>query len=293
MEDEQEQTVTMADPDFWGDIPDGSRSLEAKWILNGFPKSGLHLVTNLMRPIVKPLPPGQFRARHWSGTFREHSWSNDWANMDLMYYQMSQVQIGHYLKGHIGHTAEIEDFLWKLGAAVVFIYRDPRDVAVSQAHHILNEDDDRFVHPGKALYRAMPGFDDVLAAVISGVDKWPGVLDRWALYAPWLSVPWVLPVRFERARLETEAVAGEILQYGVARVGALIGVRIGDVGDGYKITCDLMAKSSRETEYSPTFRRGNVGGWRDVFTAEHKRLFKQSDRDGWLIRLGYEQNTNW
>jgi len=288
-----EPTLTMSDPDFWGDIPEECRQLEAKWILNGFPKSGLHLVTNMLRPVVKPMPPGQFRAKHWSGTFREHSWSNEWANMDLMYFQMSQVQMGHYLKGHIGHTLEIEDFLWKLGVAKVFIFRDLRDVVVSQAHHILNENDDRFVHPGKDEYRALPDFDAVLEACIVGLGEWPGVLARWELYAPWRDVKWVLPVRYERAREIPHIVAGELLKYSVARVGGLIGISISDVGEGYAPVCKMMADASQQTEFSPTFRKGEIGGWREAFTERHKQLFKQVDENDWLIQLGYERDHNW
>ena len=43
---------------------------------------------------------------------------------------------------------------------------------------------------------------------------------------------------------------------------------------------------------SPTFRRGKIGSWRDHFTAEHKRTFKEVAGD-LLIQLGYEQDFDW
>ena len=43
---------------------------------------------------------------------------------------------------------------------------------------------------------------------------------------------------------------------------------------------------------SPTFRSGKVGGWKNSFTEEHKRIFKDTTGD-LLIRLGYEDNYDW
>ena len=44
---------------------------------------------------------------------------------------------------------------------------------------------------------------------------------------------------------------------------------------------------------SPTFRKGQAGGWRDEFKPEHVEAFKRSDPDGWLVTLGYEQVEDW
>jgi hypothetical protein len=43
---------------------------------------------------------------------------------------------------------------------------------------------------------------------------------------------------------------------------------------------------------SSTFRQGKSGGWREHFTAGHKRLFKDVAGE-LLIRLGYEENNDW
>jgi len=47
-----------------------------------------------------------------------------------------------------------------------------------------------------------------------------------------------------------------------------------------------------DTSNSVTFRKGDVGGWRETFTEEHKDLFKKHD-NGWLVKLGYEKDENW
>lgn len=272
------------------DLPDGddNKNLAAKWLLNGFPKSGLHFCVQLMRPVIKEMIPGQLHVMPWLGTFRHHSWSEEWSDIRLMLYMMGRLHIGCYFKSHVGWRQEIEDFLWYLGVAHVFIYRDMRDVAVSQAHHVLADDNERFMHPDKELYRSLGGFDDVLAAVIEGVGIYPGVMHRWEYYAPWLEVPWVYKLRFEEAIADRHKAAGSLLRYGLERVATLFGLNLHAEGGQFKEVVCQMVESSYDTENSVTYRKGAAGGWREAFTGRHVELFKQTDTNNWLARLGYE-----
>jgi hypothetical protein len=43
---------------------------------------------------------------------------------------------------------------------------------------------------------------------------------------------------------------------------------------------------------SHTFRAGKTGGWREYFSDEHKKLFKDVAGD-LLMRLGYEKTNDW
>jgi len=159
-------------------------------------------------------------------------------------------------------------------------------------HHILNPDDHRFEHPDKAIYQEMD-FDGALSAVIEGLGPYPGVLDRWALYAPWLKADWVLGMPFERMREEPEVAAGQLLEYGLRRVSGAIGLEM-RLDDGeYAGMVELMVAAAAERALSPTFRKGQVGGWREVFTEGHKALWKVQDTAGWLVRLGYESDEEW
>jgi len=54
-----------------------------------------------------------------------------------------------------------------------------------------------------------------------------------------------------------------------------------------------MVAGSENTDVSPTFRKGTAGQWQEAFTDEHKRLFKATDTNGWLVKLGYEDNEGW
>jgi len=59
-------------------------------------------------------------------------------------------------------------------------------------------------------------------------------------------------------------------------------------------TAAIIEQMAQAVERRDTlsFRRGVSGEWREVFTDEHKELFKQYDNDNWLVRLGYEENPD-
>ena len=53
---------------------------EAKWVCNGFPKSGTHLLVQLIHPIA-PYQTGTDAGlfeKPWAGTFLDNSWTNRW-----------------------------------------------------------------------------------------------------------------------------------------------------------------------------------------------------------------------
>lgn len=277
------------------DLPEESRVLAPRWLLNGFPKSGLHYVTNLLRPVASPMPAGQLHENEWVGTFRGQSWTVEPTSLRLTCYRIARTEPAHYLKGHLGHSEELAQFTWLAGTAHVFIYRDLRDVAVSQAHHVLS-DDDRLMHPDKDAYRSLyaaGGIERVIGAVITGHNGWPGLLQRWQLYAGWMDVPWVFKLRYEALRSNTADVAGELLRYGVERVANVIGFEVSDIGPAFDDARNSMADAAADTAHSATFRRGESGTWQEVFTPSLSETFKRCDTEGWLQRLGYVENDNW
>jgi hypothetical protein len=214
----------------------------AKWFLNGFPKSGLHLATQMFKPFVRVMPQGQLHSRPWIGTFQDNSWSDGWQLIDHQMYNLCRVQPGHYMQGHCAWRQDIEDFMWMAGLAHVFIYRDPRDVAVSQVHHIMS-DREELKHPGRDELKALGGFDEVLEAVIIGTDTYPGVMDRWELYAPWTQTDWVFKFRYEDVLQDPAAAAESLIDYGVQRIcGIFQGLTFTLAENGVKEMVAAMVK---------------------------------------------------
>lgn len=266
---------------------------ECRWYLNGFPKSGLHLVAAMLMPVAGPMPPETVWRKPWAGTFAGNSWTEEKVSSEKALYRISRLADGKFLKSHTGYRDEIERFLYYLGVAHVFIYRDPRDVAVSQTYHILSQEGQKLVHPEKELYRSLGSFEAILEAVIVGLNQYPGVMQRWQHYAPWLDMDWVHKVRFEDARRNPHEVAEGILRYGLQRVAQICERKLVVVEPALQMVVEAMVARAECKEYSPTYRKGEVGSWRHEFTNQHKQLFKETDTDGWLVRLGYEESNDW
>lgn len=275
-----------------GDRDDGRTGVNVGYriFINGFPKAGTHLVEQMVQTIAPPMS----EERPWLGSFQGHAWTEDWVTDYKLFRNMGLLIDGSYAKGHMGYRRDIELFLWGIGATVLFVYRDPRDVAVSQVYHIFSEDGR---HPEKEPYREA-GIEGALRMVIEGYqgseagvngpNYYPGVMARWKHYAPWLDVPWVLSMRFESLVNNAEVMAKNIIMACVARASLKYG-KLGRIAKTeLNAAIERMVAAGKDREKSPTFRKGKIGGWRDYFDAGIVDLWKKNDPDDWTSRLGYE-----
>ena len=269
------------------DTDSAQNNFAAKWYLNGFPKSGLHLAVSMIEAAVKVMPAGQLHAKPWVGTFKHHSWSDEWQDLRAQMYLLSRVAPGHYFKGHCAHTRDIEAFIRLAGINHVFVYRDMRDVAVSQTHHILSEEE-KFKHPAKDLYREMGDFDAALLAVIEGVDKYPGVMQRWEHYHKWLFCGDVFLFRYENAIADLEGTARGLLYSGLRRIESIFHVKLRPDKPSFEHAVETMARRAADPSKSLTYRKGKAGGWCDAFKGVHVDAFKRSDVKRRLIEAGYK-----
>jgi hypothetical protein len=261
--------------------------LKPKIYICSFPKSGTHLLWSILKQYGRPA----MEDRPWCGTFADNSWTTRWTDPEKFYGRASLMQPETWCKGHAGHKPEYEDFLQKMGVSMVFALRDLRDVVVSQSYHCVADSDAQFAHPDKEHFRAMT-HDERITAIIAGDDKFEGIFERWELYAPWLDVDWVYPVKFEDMIAKPVETTAAMLNYVLTRPAKYYGVPL-------ELEWEYLMEEAREvvgaiyeTDKSPTFRKGTSGQWREEFTQEHIDLFKSLD-NGWLIKLGYEQDTDW
>jgi len=212
-------------------------------------------------------------------------------SQDEVLADLGGLRAGDIALGYLRATPEHLAFFTQVqqGAspawAHYFIYRDPRDLLVSQVYYATEIYTDHALHE---FYNRLPNMDERLKAVIQGIYEdekanRPGIADQYARFIAWLNFPGILPVRFEdliQNRAQTISVMLDHLEQA-----------------GYQIPLDrqvAIEKVARsiDPKRSPTFRKGVVGDWRNHFTDEHKRLFKESAGD-LLIQLGYEQNNDW
>lgn len=261
-------------------------TIKPKILINGFPKSGLHLTELMVSCMARP-----FVEKPWVGTFKHNAWKNEYQPIEQIKARFWCPVPDTYVKGHCGYTPELEKIFYDFDYAMIFVCRDLRDVAVSQAHHVTS-DAERMVHPDKDMYKALPNHEEVLKAVICGLNGYPGVIERWEEYAGWLTTRWVLRARFEHIIENLRDTAELMVRYVYGRAAQIRGYSITlDGQDVYRMV-NAMMQMSKRTDLSTTFRKGQIGQWREEFTPEIKRLFKERAGD-WLIKMGYERNNDW
>ncbi len=171
------------------------------------------------------------------------------------------------------------------GVAAFFIYRDPRDVIVSQVFYATE------MYPGHGMHdyyaNELSSTEERISAAIHGVQSDQAQLSpidkKYEHYLGWLSQPEVLPLRFEELILDREASLGRVLDHLATRGFQLQIPRV----DAVATLSAAIAPQS-----SGTFRRGQPGEWRQHFTEKNKALFKSTTGD-LLQRLGYERDAKW
>jgi hypothetical protein len=284
----------------------GTVEVGAKVYFNGFPKSGLHLAVLMAAHMATPwmyrwaqdgTPLEEAVKYYWCGSF-EPAWSSVWrTDWDNYLNHISVQPEGSWMKGHVGYRSDLAEHIWNTGQSFAFVYRDLRDVAVSMAYHVEDQrttekDGVEWVHPGKAEYMELPTHEDRLLAVINGLNEWPGLFERWELYAPWLDVDWVFPVRYEWLREDPRWAADLFIRYVLNRTMQAHDLEMEYNEDLHEHVLTKTLEVMADTSNSFTYRKGVSGEWAKEFTPAVKDAFKARGQD-WLQRLGYESDNDW
>jgi len=257
-----------------------------KLYLNGFPKAGTHALASLGATILPPVDP----EHNWLGNFNNPVFAADCSRDEQMMGVLDKIKPGHFVKGHTGWSEELVEKFQENKFCKAFIFRDFRDVVVSTAFHAMQEKDTIF--PKKEFYQALD-FGEILKRVITGDETITGVMESWEAFAPWLDEDWVLKIAYDDLRMHPREVAGLFARYLFGKTANYYGLQIELSEENYNMFADKLESVLRKPEKSPTWRSGNNGDWKKYFTDEHKRLFKESDKNNWLVKLGYENDTNW
>ena len=257
-----------------------------KLYLNGFPKSGTHAL-NSMGALLLP----QLTMRNWLGNLDSHAFVSRIGRQENQVVKaLDEFLPGRFIKGHMAHTPKIAEAFQRNHICKAFIFRDFRDVAVSATYHALGHKDNHF--PNIEFYQTLE-FDEVLKRIITGDENIDGVMDRWETFAPWLDEDWVLKIVYEDLIEHKYDIASLFVRYVYGKAGKYLGVNVNLDPQDFSRTVSRLVGSLEHPEGSVTFRKGKAGGWRKHFTDEHKALFKASDTNNWLIKLGYENDRNW
>jgi hypothetical protein len=209
--------------------------------------------------------------------FRERSATNTLAWID-------SFVPGEIVRGHLFFDKDYEEALQ--GTVHYFVYRDPRDVVVSEAYYL------RYMNP---WHRLSPYFrtlsqSQAISLAIGGLAgdaphaaDYPDIGRRFARYNGWVNSPSTYAVKFESLRSEGwEKTVHRMIDFYAGRVGSDL-----DFDQAYS-----RALARIRPPRSHTFRKGEVGGWRTAFTVKHRDEFK-AVAGSLLVALEYERDLNW
>lgn len=245
-----------------------------------FPKSGTHLLDQILLGFSKVAPFStrlhSFYAEYDGDTGRRRTPAETRAWLDSL--RPLDVTSAHLFAG--------PDVVARIATPAFvsyFIFRDPRDVAVSHVFYVTDMEP-RHVH--HAHYQSLPDFDARLRVSILGRPdagvEFPDIAGRFAPYLGWLDQPCVLKIHFEDLVNDRLPALDRILDHFLVRVPLEL---------PRKTILDSL-EASIDPARSPTFRAGKTGEWKKYFTPEHKKIFKEAAGD-LLIRLGYEKDDGW
>lgn len=248
-------------------------------LCNSFPKSGTYLLFQILRGLPNVKDWGYFLASTPSFSYSERA-------PDYVVNKLRKLSDLELIGGHIFYNQQVDTFITASNINHYFIYRDPRDVVISEANYLY--DMNRF-HRLHKYFKYFPNLDDRIMFSIQGNSfyqtsvNYLNVKERFEKYEGWLSSKEVFTVRYEDLiGSEQQLYVSKILHYYMARSGS-----------EYELEALLeKALANINPQHSHTFREGGTGKWKKYFNDKHKKIFKDIAGD-LLIDLGYENNYNW
>jgi hypothetical protein len=247
---------------------------------NSKPKSGSHLLLQILNGFTKIMPYAYVSA----DPIRTINKNGGRRTVDDVAKDLQRVPQGVIGWGYVEASPENVAVLCQPDRVNYFIYRDPRDMLVSQVFFATDMHEEHGMH---AFYKSLPDFGERLKVAITGIDrdglKMVGVKQRYEGVFEWLEQPGVMCIRFENLINKRDATLNSMLDE-VENTGYQIPI-------SQEKAVDVLVNAI-QPEKSHTFRSGETGGWRERFTDEHKALFKDVAGD-LLVTLGYEENNNW
>lgn len=247
---------------------------------NSKPKSGSHLLLQVLAGLCTAAPYKYVAAEPVRTIAKEGRRKEK----DEILQDLKRVPRGVIGWGYLEATPENVAFLCQPGRVNYFIYRDPRDLLISQVFFATDMYEDHGMHE---FYKSLPDLGARLKVAITGIDSeglyMVSVKQRYEGVFQWLEQKQVMSIRFEDL---------------IENLDATLNAMLDDVEKtGYQIptpreqAVSILAESIQPNK-SHTFRSGKTGGWKTYFAEEHKKLFKDVAGD-LLVRLGYEKNNDW
>ena len=177
---------------------------------NAIPKSGSHLIIQILRGFTKM---GPFINTGFPPINRAED--NRKLQPDAIIKNLNRMLPGDIGYGYIACIPPFVELLTNAGKATIFVYRDPRDVVVSAVKYATDMNLEHGMH--EYFNKRLTTDEERINVVIQGKQDEPGleysdILTRYENYMGWLDLPAVLCLRFEDLILNRDEALGRFLQ---------------------------------------------------------------------------------
>jgi hypothetical protein len=277
-----------------------SEDYRMRIVANSIPKSGTNLLARLLtllgfeqtsemgirsRLVAGPFAPARkfLRARSREkvtiGVTSPQRIDRRWLERRL-----SRVDDGYFVTAHCVYSPELASLIAEERMRVVCILRDPRDVAVSQMHHI-KQRNEHFAHEA---FLKLPSDHERLLHSIRGGElggrRLQSLDERYRQFLGWQDADNAMMVKFEDLVGPRGGGSVEAQRRTVEQVARHIGLE----------PDERLMRTVEENIFgeSKTFRKGQIGGWREEFSEEHTRAAREI-AGPLLVELGYEAGPGW
>jgi hypothetical protein len=245
-----------------------------------FPKSGTHLLDQILLGFSKVAPFSK-RLHSFYAEYEGESGRKREPQQALIW--LDSLRPADVASAHLFARPEAVTRVTSSKFVPYFIFRDPRDVVVSHVFYVTDMEEKHVHHE---YYASLTDFNARLDVSILGRPdaniEFLNIAERFAPYLGWLDCPEVLTIHFEELIHNRPATLSRILDHLLTRT---------PLSAPRQQIVDAL-ESSINPQRSPTFRSGKTGEWKNHFTEEHKRIFKNVAGD-LLVRLGYEKDSDW
>ena len=256
-------------------------------LCNSYPKSGTHLLYQILYSL-----PG---LKKWDDIVSVQALCGIMNTSDHIRWKIGSAPNNSIIRCHLMYCDEIHQLLQEFDCKTIFIYRDLRDVAVSHARWVTKEPR-IFLHQ---YYLQLNDFEQQLMSSIKGIPvgtpfgsnlSQPDIGQDFSRWQGWINEPTILAIKFEDLVGSRGGGSEETRIKTIKRIVDYLNVNLSLEQIRTNFNSEIL-----NPQESHTFRKGGkgkLGGWKTVFTPEHKKAFNQV-AGNLLVELGYEQNLDW
>ncbi len=240
---------------------------------NSKPKSGSHLLLQILNGFTRIMPYAYVAAE----PIRTINKDGGRRSVDDVVKDLQSIPRGVIGWGYVEASDENVAVLCQPDRVNYFIYRDPRDMLVSQVFFATDMHAEHGMH---AFYKSLPDFGERLKVAITGIDrdglKMVSVRQRYESVFEWLEQPGVMCICFEDLIDERDTTLNAMLDE-VEKTGY-------QIPTPREKAIEILVEAIQPKK-SHTFRSGKTGGWREHFTDEHKSVIQGCGR-GFVGEVG-------